>query len=138
MELSQYCPELFYLFGEVKFNCFRSIPHARRLNFLSIPLEILVKNKVVQEDVLRAKKSEQLTECTFQIASRAHQHLLKARSLAYSVPKEGRSVLLPAVPVFMYLDRLQKVNYDVFDPGLQNRSWKLLPSLWLTNFRNKY
>lgn len=88
--------------------------------------------------MLRARGSERLGDCVFEIASRAHQHLLKSRSLEESVPKEGRGALLPAVPVFIYLDRLQKVNYDVFHPSLQNRSWKLLPVLWFSNFTKKY
>ncbi|CAG9858288.1 unnamed protein product [Phyllotreta striolata] len=116
----------------------RSVPHARRLNFLPIPLDILVKNKVVQEDVLRGKKSEQLTDCIFEFASRAYQHLKKARSLAETVPQEAKSVFLPAVPIYMYLDKLQKVNYDVFHPTLQRRSWQMLPKVWLANFRNVY
>nr|XP_023014116.1 NADH dehydrogenase (ubiquinone) complex I, assembly factor 6 [Leptinotarsa decemlineata] len=116
----------------------RGIPHARRINFLPVPQDILTKNRVSQEEILRSKSSEQLSECTFELASRAHQHLVKARSLLEKVPKEARSALLPAVSVHMYLDRLQKVNHDVFHPYLQQRSWKLLPRLWITFFRNKY
>ncbi|XP_056638662.1 NADH dehydrogenase (ubiquinone) complex I, assembly factor 6 [Diorhabda sublineata] len=116
----------------------RSVPHSRRLNFLPIPQDILTKNKVIHEDVIRGRKSVELTECTFEIASRAHQHLVKAKSLMKKVPKEGRKVMLPAVPVSIYLNRLQKVNHDVFHPSLQHRSWKLLPQLWFCNFRNKY
>ncbi|CAH1183275.1 unnamed protein product [Phaedon cochleariae] len=116
----------------------RSIPHAKHLNFISIPQEILVKNKVSQEEVIRGKTSERLSECTFEIASRAHQHLVKARSLSEKVPKEGKSALLPAVPVSIYLDRLQQVDYDVFHPSLKHRSWKFLPQVWISDFRNKY
>ncbi|XP_050510408.1 NADH dehydrogenase (ubiquinone) complex I, assembly factor 6 [Diabrotica virgifera virgifera] len=116
----------------------RSVPHAARLNFLAIPDDILIKNKVSQEHIRRAKNSKELHECIFEIASRAHQHLMKARSLMEKVPQEGRKVLLPAVPVFIYLERLQKVDYNVFHPSLQHRSWKLLPQLWFTNFRKKY
>ncbi|VEN64804.1 unnamed protein product, partial [Callosobruchus maculatus] len=116
----------------------RSAAHAGRLNFIPIPLEILVKNKVSQEDLLRAKSSESLRETVFEVASTSHQHLEKARSLIESVPKEARKILLPAIPVRIYLDRLQKVNYDIFHPSLKHRSWKLLPQLWLSNVRNKY
>ncbi|KAJ8954390.1 hypothetical protein NQ318_011063 [Aromia moschata] len=120
------------------YTCDMSIPHSRRLGFVPVPQNILVKNKVSQEEVTRSKASERLNECSFEIASRAHQHLMKARSLMEGVPKEGRGALLPAVPMFIYLDRLQKVNYDVFHPSLQQRSWKLLPLLWLYHVQNKY
>nr|CAH7746812.1 unnamed protein product [Callosobruchus chinensis] len=116
----------------------RSASHAGRLNFIPIPLEILAKNKVSQEDLLRSKSSESLRESVFEVASKSHQHLEKARNLLQSVPKEARKFLLPAIPVRIYLDRLQKVNYDIFHPSLRHRSWKLLPQLWLYNVRNKY
>lgn len=123
---------------ELSNNICRSIPFSRQINFLPVPQEILAKNRVSQEDILRSKSSEKLNECTYEIAVRAHQHLTKVRSLAENIPKEVRGALLPAVPIFMYLDNLQKVNYDVFHPDLSRRSWKLLPNLWLSNFRNKY
>lgn len=117
---------------------FRSIPYSKKINFLPVPQEVLIKNKVSQEEVLRAKPSEHLNDCIYEIAVRAHQHLTKARKLSEDVPKEVRSVLLPAVPTFHYLDKLEKVNYDIFNPSLKIRSWKLLPTLWFYNFKNKY
>ncbi|CAH1985783.1 unnamed protein product [Acanthoscelides obtectus] len=116
----------------------RSASHARRLNFIPIPLEVLAKNKATQEDLLRSKSTETLRESVFEVATRSHQHLEKARSLLESVPSDARRVLLPAIPVRIYLDRLQRVNYDIFHPSLQQRSWKMLPQLWLYNVRNKY
>lgn len=119
-------------------NIRRTIPLARKMNFIPIPQEILIKNKVSEEDVLRAINSDNLMDCTYEIAVRAQQHLTKARSLIEKVPHDVRSVLLPAVPVYIYLDNLQKVNYDVFHSSLKIRSWKLLPYLWFYNFKNKY
>lgn len=127
-----------YPFSNQSTYSFRSIPYARKINFLPIPDEILVKYRVSQEDVLRAKISERLNDCTYEIAVRAHQHLTKAKSLVENVPKDFRGVLLPAVPVSYYLISLEKVNYNVFHPSLKIRSWRLLPTLWITNFRNKY
>lgn len=119
-------------------NIFRSIPYAKKINFLPVPQEVLIRHKVSQEEVLRAKPSERLNDCTYEIAVRAHQHLTKARNLSENVPQEVRSVLLPAVPASHYLDKLQQVNYDIFNPSLKRRSWKLLPTLWFYNFKNRY
>lgn len=91
-----------------------------------------------QEEVLRAKISESLNNCTYEIAVRAHQHLTKAKSLVEKVPKDIRGVMLPAVPLSYYLNSLEKANYNVFHPSLKIRSWNLLPNLWISNFRNKY
>ncbi|ENN76314.1 hypothetical protein HUJ04_002486 [Dendroctonus ponderosae] len=115
----------------------RAIPHSKRLDFIPIPEEILIKHHVSQEQVLRAKETQKLSDCVYEVASRAHQHLKKSRNLAGKVPKAGRNALLPAVPVALYLDRLQKLDYNVLDPRLQNRPWKLWPSLYLSMLKNK-
>lgn len=111
---------------------------AKQLNTIAIPHNILAKNKVSQEEIIRAKSSERLNECVFEVATRAHQHLMKARSLQEQVPKEARDVLLPAVPISNYLDKLQKVDYDIFHPSLKQRGWLWLPMLWIKHVRKKY
>jgi NADH dehydrogenase [ubiquinone] 1 alpha subcomplex assembly factor 6 len=116
----------------------RSISQSQRLNFISLPQNILVKNNVSHEELFRCKSSKPLSDCVYEVASRAHQHLMKARGLQENVPSEGRDVFLPAVAIFAYLDRLQKVDYDIFHPKLKYRQWNLLFQMWLTNFRNKY
>lgn len=98
----------------------------------------MAKNKVSQEEIIREKTSERLNECVFEVASRAHQHLIKARSLQEQIPKEARNVLLPAVPVSNYLDRLQRINYDIFHPSLKQNGWLWVPKLWIKHVRKKY
>ncbi|KAL1490943.1 hypothetical protein ABEB36_011612 [Hypothenemus hampei] len=109
----------------------RSIPYSRKLNFIQIPEEVLVKNRVSQEEILRGTVSKALTDCVYEIASRAHQHLQKSKQLQMKIPRgETKRVFLPAIPVEIYLDKLQQVEYNVFDPELQRRSWTLLPKLY--------
>lgn len=91
-----------------------------------------------QEEIIRLKSSERLNECVFEVATRAHQHLQKARNLAEQVPKEARAILLPAVPISYYLENLQRVNYDIFNGGLKHRGWIWLPELWIKRIRKKY
>lgn len=122
----------------VCFHFFRTTVLAKQLNTIAIPHSILAKNKVSQEEVIRGKSSERLNECVFEVATRAHQHLLKARNLQEQVPKEARNALLPAVPVFDYLKRLQSVNYDIFHPTLKQKGWLWLPKLWVNYVRKKY
>lgn len=119
-------------------NQLRTLPLAKHFKSITLPKEILAKHKVSEEDIYRGKSSEQLSECTFEVASRAYQHLQKARNLMDQVPKEARCALLPAVNVDIYLTRLQEVNHDALNPLIQKRHWKLLPSLWWTNVKNKY
>ncbi|EFA03248.1 NADH dehydrogenase (ubiquinone) complex I, assembly factor 6 [Tribolium castaneum] len=116
----------------------RCIPQCKNLNFVPLPQSILVKNNVSQEELLRHKSSQPLSDCVYEVATRAHQHLMKARSLQEKVPPEGRSVLLPAVATFAFLKRLENVNYDIFHPQLKARPWNLLFKMWFSNFKNKY
>ncbi|GJQ69882.1 hypothetical protein Trydic_g22427 [Trypoxylus dichotomus] len=116
----------------------RTVPISKQINFICLPQDLLAKNKVSHEEILRTKKSDRLTECVYEVASRAHQHLTMARNLLGQVPKEARDILLPAVNVDLYLERLQKVHYDIFHPSLQIRSWLWLPKLWMAHYRNRY
>lgn len=117
---------------------FRTTVLAKQLNTIAIPHNILAKNKVSQEEIIRGKGSERLNECVFEVATRAHQHLTKARSLQDQVPKEARDALLPSVAISLYLERLQKVNYDIFHPSLKQKGWLWLPKLWVKHVRKKY
>ncbi|XP_066159112.1 NADH dehydrogenase (ubiquinone) complex I, assembly factor 6 isoform X1 [Euwallacea fornicatus] len=116
----------------------RSIPHSKELNFIPIPQDVLIKYQVSQEAVLRGHNSQNLSDCVFEIASRAHQHLQKTRSLGDKVPKDGKIAFLPAVPVSIYLSRLQQVDYNVLDSRLVHRSWKLLPTVYWYMLKNTY
>lgn len=117
----------------------RAIPHARRLGFVPVPQDVLARHRLSQEGVVRAQPSDSLIECTFEVASRAHQHLTKARALLDRVPQGvARDVLLPAIGVSNYLDRLQRVGYDALDARLKQRTWKFLPQLWLAHMQNRY
>lgn len=111
---------------------------SKKLNFIPIPQDILNKNRVSHEEVLRNKSSENLNECTYEVSSRAYQHLNKARNLLENVPVEGRRVLLPAVPIEHYLMKLQKVQYDVLHPALQQKTRIWMPKLWFKSVVNKY
>lgn len=91
-----------------------------------------------QEDVLRGKNSEKLSNCVYDMASLAHQHLQKARNLSDKVPEDCKRTLLPAVPVSMYLDKLQQEDYNALAPSLAKRSWSVLPKLYFFMLRNKY
>ncbi|KAF5286806.1 hypothetical protein FQR65_LT12427 [Abscondita terminalis] len=116
----------------------RSTHLSRKLNFIPLPQNLLVKYEISYEELLRCVPSENLCDCSYEIASRAHQHLEKARSLLTTIPSEARLVLLPAAAVQNYLDKLQKVGYDVLHPSLQKRTWGWIPKMWLNKTFNKY
>ncbi|XP_045472605.1 NADH dehydrogenase (ubiquinone) complex I, assembly factor 6 [Harmonia axyridis] len=119
-------------------NLLRSCVVARKLNFISIPQEILVKYSVSDQSILNGASSHKLNDCVFEVASRAHHHLQKARKLSDKLPSNCNSVFLPAVTIDGYLTKLQVVGYDIFHPSLKRKPLFWLPKLMWYKYRNKY
>ncbi|XP_063236947.1 NADH dehydrogenase (ubiquinone) complex I, assembly factor 6 [Bacillus rossius redtenbacheri] len=107
-------------------NLVRGTPRQAARRAVGLPRDVLARHGVPHEAVFRARSSRALRDAVLEVAHRAKQHLDKARSLGKQVPKEGRCLLLPAVAVGSYLDRLQAADFDVFHPRLRQRD-SLLP-----------
>jgi len=65
-----------------------------------------------------AASQEALRSSTKEMAELASFHLHRARDAQSTVPKDGRSCLLPAVCGLQYLDSLKECNYNVLHPSL--------------------
>ena len=65
-----------------------------------------------------AASQEALRSSTLEMADLASFHLHRARDAQSTVPKIGRSCLLPAVCGMQYLDSLKECNYNVLHPSL--------------------
>lgn len=120
-------------------NLLRAIPYTRRSQALNIPQEVLIKNGVNQERVLRAKVDDKgVEDCIFEIATMAYQHLEKARSLKNYVPKSVRPIFLPAISVDRYLERLRKSNFQLTDQRVLQRDALLPAALYWNHLRLNY
>ncbi|KAL1124253.1 hypothetical protein AAG570_002023, partial [Ranatra chinensis] len=117
----------------------RAVPHntATRRQLL-LPHDLLLKHSVVQESVLRGTTTKGLKDVLFEIASAAKLHLDKTRSLVNNVPKEARTVFLPAVAVDCFLEQLRHVDFDIFDPKLRERNRSLGWKLFWNKLRSRY
>ncbi|XP_076035583.1 NADH dehydrogenase (ubiquinone) complex I, assembly factor 6 homolog sicily [Oratosquilla oratoria] len=116
----------------------RGVPHLANKRQVILPIDILIRHRVSQEDLMRGKREQKIKDVMYDIASVAHQHLEHARSLTKDVPKEARVALLPAVGVSAFLKTLQKADFDVFHPQLQLRNSWLPLTLWWTKTKNSY
>ena len=98
-----------------------------------LPLDVCAHHRLRQEDVFRlAGNAPGLKDVVFEIATRANDHLLTARRMIKEARAEGKlgfrgdwGVLLSALPVRNFLRSLEKVDFDVFDPRLARKDWKL-------------
>jgi NADH dehydrogenase [ubiquinone] 1 alpha subcomplex assembly factor 6 len=115
----------------------RGLSQARGASELAMPRAVLLKHKVSQEKLLRGRGSDkEVQDAVFEVASCAKVHLFTAR--ATTMPKELTHFLLPCVPADIYLDRLEKTNFDPYHPSLQKRQLTLPFTMWLNKFRGKF
>ncbi|KAK0845475.1 hypothetical protein LTR02_010980 [Friedmanniomyces endolithicus] len=131
-----------------------------RQGAVTLPLDIMAKAGVREEDVLRnGSNAKGLRDAVFAVATRANDHLITARQLLQQVragevedhefehrdeeehlylpSKSGRNetqaqelerafaVFMPAIATQLWLDRLEKEDFDVFSPKLRVTDWRL-------------
>ncbi|XP_067641575.1 NADH dehydrogenase (ubiquinone) complex I, assembly factor 6 homolog [Eurosta solidaginis] len=117
----------------------RAIPYKGRNQALNIPHEVLIKHGVSQERVMREKTGDKgVEECIFEVATVAHQHLEKARSLMDKVPRDARKLFLPSIAVERYLERLRQASFRLTDQKCLQRDTMLPMSLYWHKLRNRY
>ncbi|KAJ3030363.1 UNVERIFIED_CONTAM: NADH dehydrogenase (ubiquinone) complex I, assembly factor 6 [Siphonaria sp. JEL0065] len=112
----------------------RSTPVLAQERQFYLPSDLMAKHNLSSEDVFRSGPSTQLADVVFELASQADNHLYTARAeiaeMKDKFPKIALAALLSTVPTELYLKRLEKANFDVFNPELRNRDWRLLYNLW--------
>jgi NADH dehydrogenase [ubiquinone] 1 alpha subcomplex assembly factor 6 len=113
----------------------RALPFHVSQKRLVLPAEITAKYDVSQENVFRGQV-DGMDDVVYDVATAAYDQLLTARSLLKSIPDEAFPVLLSAVPYVKYLENLEKVNFNPFDPLLQKKDWKMPLVLW-KSYRSK-
>ncbi|CAB4385161.1 unnamed protein product [Rhizophagus irregularis] len=108
----------------------RGFPYLVSKRRMLLPSAITSKYNISQEEIFRQGPVKGLEDAIFEIATLAHDHLLTARTFLQSTPNQALPALLSAVPCDLYLKRLEKYNFNVFDPKLAIRNWKLPFYLW--------
>eukprot|EP00112_Aurelia_sp_Birch-Aquarium-sp1_P019555 Seg4855.1 transcript_id=Seg4855.1/GoldUCD/mRNA.D3Y31 product="NADH dehydrogenase complex I assembly factor 6" protein_id=Seg4855.1/GoldUCD/D3Y31 len=116
----------------------RAMPFNAQRRRVFLPVDLLMKHKISQEDILRKRKPEVTSEIIYEVASQAHMHLEKARNMREKMPKQAAQVCLPAVSCNSYLEKIQKLDFNVFHPSLQQRDWKLPMKILLKSWRNSF
>lgn len=119
--------------------------YAQRQNRVILPAEVLRKHNIVDQAVIegfeKGQMHPQLKDAIFDVATAANDHLLAARSkLALLKENTGSKVppslvitAMAAVPVQLYLERLESHDFDVLK---QTSEWKLPWRSW-RSYRTK-
>jgi NADH dehydrogenase [ubiquinone] 1 alpha subcomplex assembly factor 6 len=98
-----------------------------------LPADLCAKFGVSESDIYSKQNSTKLENVVFEVADLAKGHLESARSFA----QDPKSPLIKEVyPIFqlatvsdVYLKRLEKCNFNVFDPKLRPQALRL-PIYW--------
>ncbi|KAJ8097928.1 Squalene/phytoene synthase-domain-containing protein [Lipomyces tetrasporus] len=106
-----------------------------------LPVDVMVRHAVREEDVLRridVRDSEirrKLADAVFEVATHANDQLITARTMFEEVVSRqgGRrniddamfAPVLFAVPIRVWLEKLEKFDFDLFSPKLRVKDWIL-------------
>ena len=82
------------------------------------PADLCEKHGVEAEALYRGDLRDGFLEIVWEVASQAKLHLDEARRLSADVPAAARPLFLPAVPAGLYLDVLERNNFNPFAPAL--------------------
>ncbi|KAL1666049.1 Squalene/phytoene synthase [Schizophyllum commune] len=124
----------------------RALPFHAKHGRMVIPAEITAKHGVRQEEVFReGPNAKGIEDAVYEFATLANDHLITARTTLEQEPRgDGRvpQIAMPAfltgVPVANYLQRLEKANFNAFEPKLQLRDWKLPWHVWRGYYKRMF
>uniref|UniRef100_A0A7N8XAG0 NADH dehydrogenase (ubiquinone) complex I, assembly factor 6 n=1 Tax=Mastacembelus armatus TaxID=205130 RepID=A0A7N8XAG0_9TELE len=118
--------------------CLRATPYHSGRRKVYLPMDICMLHGASQEDFIRGSREQNVRDVVYDIASQAHVHLQHARSFSHSVPAAATAAFLPTVVLEDYLQRVRKVDFDVFHPSLQSRNPLLPIWLYLRSWKKTY
>ncbi|XP_023557143.1 NADH dehydrogenase (ubiquinone) complex I, assembly factor 6 isoform X3 [Octodon degus] len=118
--------------------CLRATPYHGGRRKVFLPMDICMLHGVSQEDFLRRNQDKNVRDVIYDIASQAHLHLEHARSFHKSVPVKAFPAFLQTVSLEDYLKKIQRVDFDIFHPSLQQKNTLLPLSLYIQSWRKRY
>ncbi|XP_031572285.1 NADH dehydrogenase (ubiquinone) complex I, assembly factor 6-like isoform X2 [Actinia tenebrosa] len=110
----------------------RAAPYLANRRKVYIPNDILIKHNVSHQDIIKGSTAQPVKDVTFELASLANNHLSTAQSFKTKIPKAAFRVFLPSVSCQHYLNKIQRVDFDLFHSSLRERN-HLLPIQLLRN-----
>ncbi|XP_053743498.1 NADH dehydrogenase (ubiquinone) complex I, assembly factor 6 isoform X1 [Synchiropus splendidus] len=118
--------------------CLRATPYHSSRRRVYLPMDICMLHGASQEDFIRCSRDQKVKDVAYDIASQAHVHLEHARSFRHNVPAAAAPALLQTVVLEDFLQRLRKVDFDLFHPSLQSRNPLLPFLLYLRSWKTTY
>lgn len=128
---------------------------AERKQVLMIPSDVLIDYDLSEELAIRlllgseedTQGREKLKDCVFTMATRANDHVLTARSKLQTLKDTWKMSKLPdciflpmmnGLPAILYLEKLEKCDFDILSPKLARKEWRLPFRAWWAHFRSSF
>ncbi|XP_041844841.1 NADH dehydrogenase (ubiquinone) complex I, assembly factor 6 isoform X2 [Melanotaenia boesemani] len=118
--------------------CLRATPYNSSRRKVYLPMDICMLHGASQEDFIRGSQKQNIRDVVYDIASQAHVHLQHARSFSHNVPAAAIPAFLQTVVLEDYLQRVRKVDFDIFHKSLQKRNPLLAIQLYIRSWKNTY
>lgn len=118
--------------------CLRAAPYHSRRRKVYLPMDICILHGASQEDFIRGSQEQNVKDVVYDIASQAHIHLEHARSFSKNVPAAASPVFLHTVVLDDFLQRVRKVDFNIFHPSLQKRNPLLPIQLYFRSWKHTY
>ena len=108
----------------------RAFPwHAAR-GQLYIPAEILGRNEVTRDDIVRGRGGPGVLYALKELRAVAREHLARVRDLRATIPPAVVPAFLPTALVEAYLRRMDRSDYDPFRTIITLPAWRRQWLLW--------
>jgi NADH dehydrogenase [ubiquinone] 1 alpha subcomplex assembly factor 6 len=97
-----------------------------------------MKHGISSEELIRNGPNAKLSDVVYDIATRANDQLLTARSFKNDLPIDAYPVLISAIPVDSFLKKLEKVDFNIFDPLIYKKQISLPFKIWKSAIFNTF
>ena len=114
-------------------NILRGVKHNAQYRRCYIPNDVLLKYGCTHEDFLRANPTKDVRDAVYEIASQAFIHLqnfLKYLKRLDDENKEAKTLFLPYIAIELYLEKLRKCDFNIFDQKLFRKNGALPLKIW--------
>ncbi|KAJ2867267.1 hypothetical protein FB639_004955, partial [Coemansia asiatica] len=113
-------------------NFTRSVPLLLAQSRCDLPRDLIARHQVDLDKLYRNPQSTaELQSVVYELATKAYTRLCGVAEIYVpSAPRAAFPALMAAVPAKEWLERLESVDFNVFDQSLQQRRMRVLWRLW--------
>jgi NADH dehydrogenase [ubiquinone] 1 alpha subcomplex assembly factor 6 len=121
--------------SQILTNIIRSIPLQSKFHVSYMPIDMLLKYKVTQHDLIKKKSDSNLNDLIFDMCNQSNQHLIKTKNLLSQINnRDVHLVFLNLVNIQLFLKRIQQNNFNVFSDNLHERDGFMPLRVFLAKF----